>query len=132
MKIITLVVYLFSSISLAARLENVVILGGKQGTRNFELKIHAREGAPDSFFYLDISKSDPEAFDKLIHVIRKLTDPEGYRLDLDIPSFSVHPSGSYYRSEDINIFGVYGRAPNSNSSTTKVNTKRKEAPKIKK
>lgn len=100
-------------ICLAARLEDVKILEIKPGQENFELKLKAKDAPPGSFFYLDITKNDPESFEKMILVIKKLMQKEKFRLDLDIPSFSVTPSGSYYRSEGIGIFSPNEREPNS-------------------
>jgi hypothetical protein len=89
------------SVAFAARLEDVTVLDAKTGPDSVELKLHSKDGPPGSYFFLDIIKSDPGAFEKLAHVIRKLMARDAYRLDLDIPSFSVSPSGSRYRSEGI-------------------------------
>ncbi|MEK7690363.1 MAG: hypothetical protein AAB425_05020, partial [Bdellovibrionota bacterium] len=52
-----------------------------------------------------ILKSDPLAFEKLVFVMRKMTDGDQYILNLDIASFSPFPSGSCYRSESVTFSG---------------------------
>ena len=110
MKKLILALYCLSSTTMAARLEDVKILNVTPGQENFELKLQTKDGPKDSYFYVDIVKSDPESFEKLVQVIKKLTRQDKYKLDLDIQSFSASPNGSYYRSEGL-IFSGPTREP---------------------
>lgn len=87
----------------AMKLDDVKVLDINYGKDNFELKLHSSEGPKDSYFYVDITKDDPKAFDKLALVIKKMRDEKKFKLDLDIPSFSPKPSGSYYRSSSVDF-----------------------------
>lgn len=113
MKSLILGLFLISSAASAARLEDVSVLEVKPGQENIELRLHAKEGPQDSYFIVDITKSDPEAFDKLVKAIKKVKQKNHCQLDLNIPSFSVAPSGSYYRSEGITFDLRTDREPNS-------------------
>lgn len=115
----TLFILSFSILSNAARLEDVRILSVKPGRDNFELKLQVKEGPSGSYFYLDIVKNDPESFEKMVHVVKKLMNRDKYKLDLDIPSFSVSPSGSYYKSEGIVFYGPTEREPNAAKAAKK-------------
>lgn len=112
-KAVTFCLFLISSVASAARLEDVKILTVIPGRDNFQLKLQAKEAPGDSYFFLDITKSDPDNFDKLMHVIKKMMHKNKYKLDLDIPSFSASPSGSYYKSEGINFSSPSEREPNA-------------------
>ncbi|MES3038628.1 MAG: hypothetical protein V4736_12045 [Bdellovibrionota bacterium] len=114
---------LFSSVGFAARLEDVKILSAVPGQDSFELKLHANEGASDSFFFIEIVKSDPDSLEKMNHVFKKLMKKEKYRLDLDIMSFSVSPNGSVYRSEGIGFYGSDNRKPNNVPAAKKKKSK---------
>lgn len=103
----------------AAHLEDVKILNVKPGQENLQLKLQSKDGPPGSYFYLDIMKNDHESFEKMILVFKKLMLKEKFRLDLDIPSFSASPSGSYYRSEGIAFLSPNERAPNSTKASKK-------------
>lgn len=103
----------------AARLENVKILSVKPGHENFEIKLQTNNSPPDSFFYLDIMKTDPDSFEKTMLVVKKMIQKENYRLDLEITSFSASPSGSYYRSEGVLLSGPNDREPNSTKTPKK-------------
>lgn len=106
MKKLILAICLFSSVSSAARLEDVKILSIVPGHDNFELKLQSKEGPKGSYFYVDITKRDTNSFEKLVHVINKLMRRQKYKLDMDIQSFSSSPSGSYYKSEGITFYGT--------------------------
>ena len=108
-----------SNVASAARLEDVRILNIMPGRDHFELKLQIKDGPRDSYFYVDIVKSDPDSFEKLVHVINKMRLRDKYKLDLDIPSFSASPSGSFYKSEGISFYGPADREPNGTSSTKK-------------
>jgi len=73
-----------------------------------ELKLQAKHGPPGSYFFVDITKNDPDSFDKLAHVINKIMDKDKYRLDLNIRSFSVSPNGGRYPSEGIDFYSPKG------------------------
>lgn len=107
------ILLLVSSVSSAATLEDVNILDIKQGPQNVELKLQSKVGASDSYFYVDIVKEDSESFEKMAQVLNKLTHKGRYRLDLEIPSFSASPNGSYYRSERVRFVGAAGRPKKS-------------------
>ena len=92
-----------SGIASAAHLEDVKLLKFTPGPEKFELKLQLKDGPKDSYFLVDIVKSDSESFAKLAHVVRKFMEKEKYKLDLNIPSFSPSPSGSHYRSDDITL-----------------------------
>lgn len=101
-----LLILLFSTSSVfAARLENVKILSTVANKEGVELKLHANQGPKGSYFFVVVSKFDNDSFYKLALVIKKLEKRDGYKLDLEIPSFSMSPSGSYYRSESVNFTG---------------------------
>jgi hypothetical protein len=85
----------------AAKLEDVKILEANFSQNCVTLRLHSNLGAKDSYFFVDITKSDPSSFEKMGMVIKKLERGEEYKLDLEIISFSVAPSGSYYRSESV-------------------------------
>ncbi len=109
----------FSNAAFAARLGDVRILNIMPGQGNFQLKLQTKDGPRDSYFFLDITKSDPDSFDKFIHVFKKMMYKNKYRLDLDIPSFSVSPSGSYYKSDGITFSSTTEREPNGVGSAKK-------------
>lgn len=111
MKKIIMGLFFVSSIASAAKLEDVKILNVMPGRDNFELKLQMKDGPRDSYFYVDITKSDPDSFEKLVHIIKKMMRRDKYKLDLDIPSFSASPSGSYYKSEGITFYGPADREP---------------------
>ncbi len=89
----------------AAKLEDVVILDITHKKDNFELKLQTKNGPKDSYFFVDIVKSDANSFGKLAIVLKKLKKRDDFKLTLEIPSFSVSPSGSYYRSESVTFSG---------------------------
>lgn len=114
-----LIIFLVSNHASAAKLEDVKILSYKEGEANFKLKMQLRDAPKGSFFYVDVVKSDSRSFEKLILVLRKLTEREKFKLDMDIPSFTSSPSGSYYRSDGILFHGVV----NTNSGERNKNKK---------
>lgn len=105
-----------SSVASAAILEDVRILNVKSGRDNIELKLQTKDGAKDSYFYVDIVNNDAGSFEKLAHVIKKLMLRDKYKLDLSIPSFSAFPSGSYYKSEGITFYGLSDGKPDAVNS----------------
>lgn len=90
----------------AAKIDDVTVLDIKYGKDSFEIKLQAANGPKDSHFLVDIVKSDKDSFDKLALVLKKLKKRNDFRLSLDIPSFSMSPSGSYYRSESVTFTGT--------------------------
>jgi hypothetical protein len=105
--------FFVSSISFAAKLEDVKVLDMKSGQDSFELKLQTADGPSESYFFVTIVKNDPESFDKLAHIVKKLAQGDQYKLDLNIPSFSASPYGSSYRSIGIKFTGTSDREPNS-------------------
>jgi hypothetical protein len=105
--------FLTPLVASAARLEDVQILSVKPGSDKFEMRVHAKEGEPDSYFFVDIIKSDPEAFEKINLALKKMMQKEKFRLDLDIVSFSMSPSGSSYNSDSVKFSSPMERTPNS-------------------
>lgn len=105
-KIFLFMLLLVSNSALAAKLEDVKVLEASSTKDGVELKLQSKGGAKDSYFVLNVTKSDRDAFDKLALVIKKLKKGNDFRLGLDIPSFSAFPSGSYYRSEDVVFSGI--------------------------
>ncbi|MNK12018.1 hypothetical protein D3C87_300740 [compost metagenome] len=97
---------LVSSFASAAQLEDVKILSATPQEQSLKLKLQTKGGSKDSYFFVDIMKNDTESFNKLVHVINKMANKERYKLNIDIPSFSASPSGSYYRSNGLTFSGV--------------------------
>lgn len=89
----------------AAKLEDVTILDLKYEKKSFEVKLQVKDAKKDSYFLIDIVKEDENAFDKLALVLKKLKKKDSFKLNLDIPSFSVSPPGSYYRSNSVTFIG---------------------------
>jgi hypothetical protein len=104
---------------MAAKLDNVRVLGYEQNPEGVTLKLQTHDGPPDSYFFLEIIKSDPKSFEKLVQVMNKVYLKDSYQLDLNIPSFSDSPSGSYYRSPGITFGGPEDREPNGSKSSAK-------------
>ena len=101
-----IIVCLSINSAMAEKLEDVSILDIKHVDDAFELKLHAKNGPKDSFFFLAIVKKDEQAFSKLAIVFKKLKNKNDFKLSINIPSFSMSPNGSYYRSNDITFFGT--------------------------
>lgn len=89
----------------AATLEDVTVLDIKHGKDNFELKLQVTNGPKDSYFFVDVVKNDKDSFDKLALVLKKLKKRDEFKLSLNIPSFSLSPNGSYYRSDSVTFSG---------------------------
>ncbi|OGQ16848.1 MAG: hypothetical protein A3B70_07370 [Deltaproteobacteria bacterium RIFCSPHIGHO2_02_FULL_40_11] len=104
-KLLILSLCLFSNWAFGARLDDVSILDVVATKDGLELKLQVKDGPKDSYFFVNVVKSDRNAFDKLTEVIKKLKKGDNYKLTLDIPSFSAFPPGSYYRREDIKFLG---------------------------
>lgn len=101
-----LAILLFPTLAFGAKLEDVRILNVQPDPEAFKLKLQLKNGSADSYFFVDIVKSDPESFQKSMTVIKKLLQKERFQLDLEIPSFSASPSGSSYRSESVIFRGT--------------------------
>jgi hypothetical protein len=106
MKKLLILLCLMAGQAWAAKLENVDLLGITPGKDSFELKLSAKPGPKGSYFFVNISKADVDSFEKLALVIKKLERGDRFKLNLDIPSFSMTPSGSYYRSERVKFSGT--------------------------
>ena len=105
--LIKIIIFCLSiSTAIASKLEDVTILEIKQADDKFELKLHSKNGPKDSFFFVAIDKKDEKAFEKMALTLKKLKMKDNFKLGLDIPSFSMVPSGSFYRSNDITFLGT--------------------------
>ncbi|NUN05104.1 MAG: hypothetical protein HUU57_05010 [Bdellovibrio sp.] len=105
MKTIILSLLLFANTSLAATVNDVRVLEVKQGPESIELKLQSKDSRPGSYFFVNVLKTDAEAFTKLGHALSKMALKNNYRLDLDIVSFSDSPNGSYYASDRVRFIG---------------------------
>ena len=107
MKMKTMIVFLclIAHSAFAASLEDVRILETAPGKDSLELKLQTKDGPKDSYFFVSIEKSDRAYSEKLALTDKKLKLGNEFKLDLDIPSFSAFPSGSFYRSEDVRFSG---------------------------
>ena len=107
MKTLTTIILLSLAIGTAhaAKVEDVKVLDVRYKKDNFVVKLQTKDGKKDSYFIVDIVREDPNAFEKLGHMIQKTKRPELYKVDLDIPSFSAHPSGAYYKSTSVKVSG---------------------------
>lgn len=86
----------------AADLRDVKVLSVEPTDKeSIKLKLQAPGGPKNSHFFVDVVKTDPEAFQKIYLVTKKLKAKGGAKLNLTIESFSHTPSGSYYRSESV-------------------------------
>lgn len=88
----------------AAKIEDVKVLDVKYLKGSFEVKLQIKDGKKDSYFLVDIVKEDEKAFEKLALVLKKVKG-KGFKLNLEIPSFSAHPSGAYYKSPSVTFTG---------------------------
>jgi hypothetical protein len=101
----------FPSIASAEQLNDVRLWDIRPSTDDVELTLHAKRGPPGSYFFVDITKTDPDSFSKLVQAINKIMGRDKYRLDLNIRSFSLLPYGSRYRSEGVDFYSL-GQALN--------------------
>lgn len=83
---------------------DVKVLDVKYAKNSFEVKLQTKDGPKDSYFLVDIVKDDEKAFEKIALIWKKLKH-KSFKLNLNIPSFSATPSGSYYRSKDVQFEG---------------------------
>jgi hypothetical protein len=102
----SLTLCLLISTASAARLENVKFLEVKTQKNSVKLKLQISDGPEDSYFFVEITKSDEASFEKLSLVLEKQKSDKSVQIDLDIPSFSVFPSGSSYKSESVKFFKI--------------------------
>lgn len=100
-----LLLFFIGSSAWAAKLEDVKILSVEPAKDHFQLKLQPSVGPKDSYFIVDIMKDDPDAFEKLGYVFKKVMNKDHYKLDLKIPNFSASPSGSHYHSEGLDFKG---------------------------
>ncbi len=105
MKKILFVLFFFLNSAFAAKLEDVRVLDSTPSQEGLELKLRVENGPKKSYFFVHIVRSDPASFDKLALVIEKQKKGNHFKLTLDIPSFSISPPGSYYRSEGVSFSG---------------------------
>jgi hypothetical protein len=105
MKQTLLLLLLWASPAMAAKLNDVKILEVNSEKNKFEFKLHANVGAPDSFFFVAIQKSEADSFDQLAILMKKLQLGKNFNLSLDIKNFSPQPSGSYYLGKSVIFSG---------------------------
>lgn len=98
MKFLFIALCLMSAPAFAARLEDVQFLSSDPSADGVTLKLQVKHGPKGSYFFVNVVKSDPDALNKLALVIQELQKGQKLKLNLDIPSFSVSPPGSSYRS----------------------------------
>lgn len=85
----------------AGSIENVSVLGAELLPTGVYVKMHAPVSGPGSYFFVNVNKSDPAGFDKLGLILQKVQSGSEMRLDLEIISFSLNPSGAVYSSESV-------------------------------
>jgi hypothetical protein len=107
MKTITfsLLIFFISNLATAASIEDVNILEVKKNDSSTEVKMQVADGPKDLYFYVDITNDDPKAEEKNKQVQAKQKKGDKYKLHLNIPSFSIKPKGSFYRSTSVNFKG---------------------------
>ncbi len=106
MKKLFIIALWFASSASAAKLENVSVMDVSHTLNDTEFKLHASTGPERSFFYVRLKRTDPKLFDKFTVLSEKLFKGESYKLDLDIASFSMSPSGSRYPGESVKFSGA--------------------------
>jgi hypothetical protein len=89
------------NIAFSAELKDVKILKSSASDSGIELKLQLSDAPKDSFFLVDIVRTDHDAFNKIAMAMEKLEKGSEYKLNIRIPSFSASPSGSYYRSKGL-------------------------------
>ena len=89
----------------ADKVEDVSVQDLKYGKNSFEVKLQIKGAKKDQYFLVDIVKEDEKALEKVALVLKKMKLKNSFKLNLNIPSFSPSPSGSYYRSNDVTIEG---------------------------
>lgn len=82
----------------AELLKDVAVLELIPKQRILEVKLQIKGGGTKSYFTIGLEDSDPKAFEKSLLILEKMKLKDKFTLNLDIPSFSASPSGSYYKS----------------------------------
>lgn len=98
---LALVLSLWTSTALAAVVEDVSILEMTYKEDAFELRLKPGNETRDTYFVVEIGKTDELALQKLAVVMKKLKAGKAHKLNLQIPSFSVYPPGAFYRSRSV-------------------------------
>lgn len=96
---------LFAGSIQAATLNDVVLLSLTPKKESFELKLRVKDAKENSYFLVEIGKDDEQALKKLSMVLKKIHLKNSFKLNLTIPSFSVSPPGSYYKSNYVDFTG---------------------------
>jgi hypothetical protein len=89
----------------AATIEDVVLIETLEKKGEVVLKLRVRSAPDDSYFFVVLDPQDPQLEEKTALVNKKTDDKDDFQLDLMIPSFSPHPSGSKYRSKYVKFRG---------------------------
>jgi hypothetical protein len=100
MKLITTLLLLSQS-ALANMVENVSVLETESTATGVVVKLHAPVSGRGSYFFVHINKGDPTGFEKLAKLLQKIQSGPQIKMDLDIISFSLSPSGALYPSESV-------------------------------
>lgn len=98
---LALVLSLWTSTALAAVVEDVSILEMTYKEDAFELRLKPGNEIRDTYFIVEIGKSDEKALEKIAVIMKKLKAGKGHKLNLQIPSFSAYPPGAFYRSQSV-------------------------------
>lgn len=90
----------FTSSAMAGVVEGIKVLDVIKEEDSVSCKLHSTKGPKDNWFILILDKTDPEFAQKLKMVEAKKAKKEGSDFVINIPSFSLEPSGAVYRSAD--------------------------------
>ncbi len=112
-KILLLTACLVSVSAQAARIEDIEVLEVvNEDPAEFQFKVRSKQGDAGLFFYIGFDKSKKDCLDKMTVVLMKMAKHQEFKIDVDIPSFSPYPAGSYYSCADIQFSQRNLRAPN--------------------
>lgn len=89
------------NVASAANLTDVKVLDIVTTYDGVELKLQAKNAPANSYFFVKINKEEELAFEKLSTVLLNQKYPKMHKLNLEILSFSISPSGSYYTGESV-------------------------------
>lgn len=89
----------------AANLDQVEVLEMKYSTEGLEVKLKDQKITPNGYFYLILDREDEHSLRNIALILSKARNPK-QDIKLIIKSFSPKPSGSRYRSSQIEIQGT--------------------------
>ena len=112
-KILLLVACLVAVSAHAARIQDIEVLEVvSEDPAEFQFKVRSKRAHADLFFFLGFDKSNRACLDKMTVLLLKMAKPKDHKIDLEIPSFSPYPAGSYYSCTDVQFSQRSLRAPN--------------------